>query len=197
MSRTAARRTVAIVVLGLWLAGLGAVARRELFRPHLEQLAEAALRVNQATSFFGVSRDSELVGYSSSVVDTTPTAIIVTDYLVTEIGGPRPRSTSRAKITLTRTMKLRDFESSVQSNSVNIHANGTVLGDTALSYSGSSGGKPAVARIIHLDGSVLLPQLVPLAIALTARPEVGRRYSIPVFDPSRQEVVTVESSIKA
>ncbi|HEY6220018.1 MAG TPA: hypothetical protein VIV65_08165 [Gemmatimonadaceae bacterium] len=197
MSRTAARRTVAIVVLGLWLAGLGAIARRELFRPHLEQLAEAALRVNQATSFFGVRRDSELVGYSSSVVDTTPTSIIVTDYLVTELGGPRPRSTSRAKITLSRTFKLREFESSVQSNSVNIHANGTVFGDTMLTYSVSSGGKPATTRSVHLDGTVLVPQLVPLAVALTAAPAVGNRYVFPVFDPSRQEVIQVESTIKA
>jgi hypothetical protein len=191
------RRGVAIGVLTLWIAGLGYLARRELFRPHIEQLAEAALRVNQATTFFAVSRDSGLVGYSSSVIDTTPTSIIVTDYLVTEISGPKPRSTSRAKITLTRTLKLRDFESSVQSNSVNIHANGLVLGDTALSYSVSSGGKPAVSRTIPLDGAVLLPQLVPLAIALTTRPEIGRSYSFPVFDPSRQDVVQVESAIHA
>src|SRR4051812_28979389 len=173
------------------------MARRELFRPHLERLAEAALRVNQATTFFAVSRDSGLVGYSSSVIDTTPSTFTVTDYLVTEIGGPRPRSTSRAKITLTRTLKLREFESSVQSNSVNIHASGKVFGDTALTYSVSSGGKPAVTRTIALDGVVLLPQLVPLAIALTTRPEIGRSYSFPVFDPSRQEVVKVESTIRA
>src|SRR4051794_25841599 len=91
------RRWMAFGVIGLWLAGLGMLARRELFRPHLERLAEAALRVNQATTFFGVSRDSGLVGYASSVIDTTTTAIIITDYLVTEISGPRPRSTSRAK----------------------------------------------------------------------------------------------------
>jgi len=189
---------MAIGVLALWVAGLAYMARRELFRPHLERLAEAGLRVNQSTAFYTVTRDSSgRVGYSSSVIDTTPSSITVTDYLVTEISGPRPRSTSRAKITLTRTMKLREFESSVQSNSVNIHANGTVLGDTALAYSVSSGGKPAVSRTIRLDGAVLLPQLVPLAIALTARPEVGRRYSIPIFDPSRQEVVTIESTIRA
>src|SRR5436305_9146403 len=118
--RAVSRKWLALGVVALWLAGLGMLARRELFRPHLERLAEAALRVNQATTFFGVSRDAQLVGYASSVIDTTPSSITVTDYLVTEMGGPRPRSTSRAKITLTRTLKLRDFESSVISNSVDI-----------------------------------------------------------------------------
>jgi hypothetical protein len=188
---------MAVGVIALWLAGLGLLARRELFRPHLERLAEAALRVNQATTFFGVSRDSGLVGYASSVIDTTPTSITITDYLVTEISGPRPRSTSRAKITLTRTLKLREFESSVLSNSVDIRASGKVLGDTALVFSVASGTKPPTVRTIPLDGVVLLPQLVPLAIALTTRPEIGRDYAFPVFDPSRQEVVQVRSTIRA
>jgi hypothetical protein len=191
------RRWVAVGVIVLWLAGLGMLARRELFRPHLERLAEAALRVNQATTFFGVSRDSGLVGYASSVVDTTPSSIIITDYLVTEISGPRPRSTSRAKITLTRTLKLREFESSVLSNSVDIRTKGRVLGDTALLFSVTSGTNPPTIRTIPLDGIVLLPQLVPLAIALTTRPTVGKEYSFPVFDPSRQEVVQVRSAIRA
>jgi hypothetical protein len=195
--RTVSRRWIALGIVALWLAGLGMLARRELFRPHLERLAEAALRVNQATTFFGVSRDSGLVGYASSVIDTTPGAIIITNYLVTEISGPRPRSTSRAKITLTRTLKLREFESSVLSNSVDIRARGKVLGDTALLFSVASGTNAPSVRTIPLDGIVLLPQLVPLAIALTTRPTIGREYNFPVFDPSQQQVVEVRSAIRA
>ncbi len=195
--RRSGRRLTAIAVLTLWVAGLGVLAHRQLFRPHLEQLAEAALRVNQATVFFGVSRDSGLVGYASSIIDTTTTSITITDYLVTEISGPRPRSTSRAKITLTRTLKLREFESSVLSNSVDIRTSGTVFGDTAMTYTVTSGTKPPTERTIKLDGVVLLPQLVPLAIALTKPPAVGETYTFPVFDPARQEVVLVRSTIQA
>lgn len=191
------RVLIAIAVLALWAAGLGLLARREFFRPRLERLAEAALRVNQATTYFGVSRDSGLVGYASSIIDTTTSSITITDYFVTEISGPRPRSTSRAKITLTRTLKLREFESSVLSNSVDIRTMGKVLGDTAMTFSVTSGDKPASVRTIKLDGIVLLPQLVPLAIALTKQPAVGRDYAFPVFDPARQEVVEVRSTIRA
>lgn len=196
-SRSSRRRLTAVAVLVLWGVGLGLLGRREFFRPHLERLAEAALRVNQATTFFGVSRDSGLVGYASSVIDTTPSSIIITDYLVTEISGPRPRSTSRAKIILTRTLKLREFEASVLSNSVDIRTSGKVVGDTAMTFSVGSGDKPPTVRTIKLDGIVLLPQLVPLAIALTKQPAVGKNYSFPVFDPARQEVVLVSSTIRA
>jgi hypothetical protein len=195
--RASRRRFVAVGVLVLWVVGLGVLAHRQLFRPHLEQLAEAALRVNPATVFFGVSRDSGLVGYASSIIDTATASITITDYLVTEISGPRPRSTSRAKITLTRTLKLREFESSVLSNSVDIRATGRVSGDTTLTYSVTSGDKPPTVRTIKLDGVVLLPQLVPLAIALTRPPAVGQHYTFPVFDPARQEVVLVRSTIEA
>jgi ribosomal protein S10 len=188
---------MAVGVIALWLAGLGVLTRRELFRPHLERLAEAALRVNQATTYFAVTRDSELVGYSSSIIDTTTTSITITDYLVTEISGPRPRSTSRAKITLTRTLRVREFESSIQTTSVDIRATGRVLGDTAMAFTLTSGGKPSVTQTIPLDGMVLLPQLVPLAIALTEPPRVGRSYTFPVFDPARQAVVQVRSVIRA
>lgn len=191
------RRWAAIGVIALWVAGLGVLTRRELFRPHLERLAEAALRVNQFSTFFGVTRDTQLVGYASSIIDTTPSSITITDYLVTETGGPRPRSTSRAKITLTRTLKLRQFESSVQSSSVDIRTTGRVVGDTALVFSVTSGNSPTTSRTIPLDGVVLLPRVVPLAIALTTPPEVGGTYVFPVFNPSSQQVVQVRSKILA
>lgn len=191
------RRAIAISVLVLWGAGLAVLARREFFRPHLERLAEAGMRVNQATTFFAVSRDSGQVGYASSVIDTTEREIIITDYLVTEISGPRPRSTSRAKITLSRTLRLKEFESSVLSNTVNLSTKGMVRGDTALTLTVTSGDGPPTVRTIKLDGVILIPQLVPLAIALTTPPAIGKDYTFPVFDPARQEVVPVTSTIRA
>jgi hypothetical protein len=184
-------------VLTLWAVGLGMLARQELFRPHLERLTEAGLRVNQSTAFFGVSRENGLVGYASSVIDTTASEIIKTDYLVTEIPGERrPRSTTRAKIKLSRTFRLKDFESSIITSSLNIKTTGTIAGDSMI-FSLSSNDKPPTLRTIKLDGPVLLPQLVPLAIALTDRPSVGKKYTFPVFDPSRQAVVQVKSTVHA
>jgi hypothetical protein len=61
----------------------------------------------------------------------------------------------------------------------------------------TSGEGPPTVRTIKLDGVVLIPQLVPLAIALTTPPAVGKEYTFPVFDPARQEVAQVRSTIRA
>ena len=187
---------LAVGVIALWVVGLGMLARQEFFRPHLERLAEAGLRINQSTAFFAVSRSNGLVGYASSIIDTTQNEILITNYLVTEIAGPRPRSTTRAKIRLTRTFRLKDFESSIITNSLNIKTTGRIDGDSMI-FSLSSNDKPPTVRTIRLDGPILLPQLVPLAIALTQRPKVGKEYTFPVFDPSRQSVVQVKSTVHA
>lgn len=194
--RVSRRRLISIGILALWVAGLGVLAQREFFRPHLDRLTEAGLRINQSTAFFTVTRDSVPVGYSSSVIDTTTTEIIITDYLVTEISGPRPRSTTRAKIRLSRTFRLKEFESSIITNSLNIKTTGKIEGDSMI-FSLSSNDKPPTVRTIRLDGPILLPHLVPLAIALTDPPTVGKQYTFPVFDPSRQSVVQVKSTVQA
>ena len=83
-------------VLLLWVAGLGFLAQRELFRPRLERLAEAGLRINQYTSFFALrARNNELVGYASSIVDTTPTEITIHDEMIREL-SVRRRASKRA-----------------------------------------------------------------------------------------------------
>jgi len=50
---------------------------------------------------------------------------------------------------------------------------------------------------VQLDGPILLPTLVPLAVALGERPEKGARISLPVFDPialaPRQMHVTIDA----
>src|SRR5687768_726018 len=99
--RSSRRVFVAIGVLLLWGAGLGLLARRELFRPRLDRLTEAGLRINQYTSFFALRENGHLVGYASSVVDTTTTEITITDIMIREL-NIRRRASKRAKIRLTR-----------------------------------------------------------------------------------------------
>lgn len=188
------RGLVAIGVLLLWVAGLGLLARRELFRPRLDQLAEAGLRINQYTSFFALRENNQLVGYGSSIVDTTTTEITITDFMVRETSIRRPRSSKRAKMHLTRTFRLKDFETAVSTATVNVKTTGKIQGDS-LVFTISSNDKPPTSSTIKLDGPLLLPPLVPLAIALMDEPTVGKKYTFPVFDPFTQSVVQVKSEI--
>jgi hypothetical protein len=189
------RALVAIGVLLLWLVGLGFLARQELFRPRLERLAEAGLRVDQYTSFYGLRESGQLVGYASSIVDTTPTEISITEFMVRELSVRRPRWSRQARIRLTRTFRIKDFTSSVRTATVNLRTTGRVEGDSMI-VSVSIGGQPPTTSVIKLHGAVLLPELVPFAVALMNEPVVGRKYTLPVFDPARQAIVDVKSTIQ-
>lgn len=193
--RPSGRGFIAIGVLLLWVAGLGFLARRELFRPRLERLAEAGLRINQYTSFFALrDRNDALVGYGSSVVDTTTTEITISDLMIREL-TIRRRASKRARIRLTRTFKLKDFESQLVTEAVNIKTTGRVEGDSLI-YTVTTNDRPPTSGSIKLDGPVLLPNLVPHAIALMDEPRVGRKYTLPVFDPARQAIVQVNAEIQ-
>lgn len=186
---------VAIGVLLLWAVGLGFLVRREFFRPRMDILTEAGLRINAYTSFFALRQNGNLVGYGSSVVDTTTSEITITDLMIRETSIRRPRASKRSRIHLTRTFRMKDFESQIVTSTVNLRTTGKIEGDS-LVFTLTSGDKPPTTSTIRLDGPILVPQLVPLAIALTSEPAVGRKYSFPVFDPSTQSVVQVKARIE-
>jgi hypothetical protein len=186
---------LAIVVVVLWLGGLGFLANRELFRPRLDRLTEAGLRINQYTSFFALhAPNNELVGYASSIVDTTTTEITITDQMIREL-SVRRRASKSARTHLTRTFKLKDFEWRVNTGTLDMRSTGRVEGDSLI-YSVQSNQNPPKTGVIKLDGPILVPNLVPHAIALMNDPQVGRKYTLPVFDPSRQAIVQVKSEIQ-
>jgi hypothetical protein len=59
-----------------------------------------------------------------------------------------------------------------------------VLNDTLLMLMLATGSDtPVDTQRIKLSGPILLPTLVPLAIALGEQPKVGTKYKLPVFDP--------------
>jgi hypothetical protein len=172
-------------VIGLWVGGLALLARKELFRPHMEKLREAGMSVSPGASYFAVMQQGEQIGFASSTVDTTDGGISVHDYLVADlpIGGELHRATARSEVELTRALRVSQFRMQVDAGLVPIDASGQVLGDTLLIVIVRSVTTPADTHRVRLDGPVLLPTLVPLAVALGDRPEKGARISLPVFDP--------------
>jgi hypothetical protein len=199
-ARLGRRGLIGIGVLALWLAGLGLLLQRELFRPHTEALAEAGLRVTPSATFFAVLQKGAQIGFASSTIDTTDGGISVVDYLVADlpVGGRLHRASARTTVHLTRALRVSTFKVNVDADLSPINASGTVLGDTLLQLvvEGQKGQKPDTQRI-HLGGPVLLPTLVPLAIALGERPKKGATYTLPIFDPLTMTAHDVRVSVDA
>ena len=192
------RGAIAIGILVLWAAGLALLARRELFRPHSEQLAEAAMRVNPGVVYFAVMRGGEQIGFASSTIDTTSKDISAADYMVADlpVGGEVNRAEARTLVSLSRSLRVDSFTVSLETDSIPFAARGRMLGDSVLLLSTGDIEHPDSSRV-RLQGPVLLPTLLPLAVMLGDRPKVGRTTTIGVFDPVEQAPKNVKVEIVA
>lgn len=179
------RTALGVGVLALWIAGLGVLVRRELFRPQVERLAEAGMRVTPGVQYYAVLQGSRQIGFASTTIDTTDGGITVVDYLVADlpIAGRIHRASARSSTELSRALRVKDFTLDVDADLAPIRVSGRVVGDTMVLAIGGARGQQVDTQRIALAGPVLLPTLVPLAVALGEQPKVGDSFTLPVFDP--------------
>ena len=186
-SRRRSRTVVAVAVLVAWGVGLGLLARRELFASHADRLAEAAMRLNPGATFYVVEQQGKQIGFASNTIDTVQNGIDVTDYYVADFStGTRPhRETTRSVTRLSRALALRSFDLLAESPGSAVHIGGRTDGDSAvvLARSDSAAGIRADSQRVAVLGPVLLPSIVPLALALGDTPKIGRKYSFRMFVP--------------
>ena len=186
MRRWSRRGAVGSAVLVLWLAGLAVFARRELSRDGARSLAEAGMLVVPGAAFYSVERGGSQIGFASSTIDTTANGVRVDDYFIADlpVGGKLHRATASSRVLLSRALALRNFAVEIVSEAGPIRVNGRTDGDSAIVFAIASGDEPADTQRVATKGPVLLPTLVPLAVALGSTPKVGKRYTIPIFDPT-------------
>jgi len=199
MTKSRRRTLIAGGVLALWIAGLGVLVHRELFRPPIERLAEAGMRVTPGAQYYAVLQNGRQIGFASSTVDTTEGGITVVDYLVADlpIAGKVHRASARSSARLSRALRVQNFTLDVDADLAPIRASGTVANDTMVLVVGGMRGAAVDTQRIALDGPVLLPTLVPLAVALGEEPKVGEAYTLPVFDPVTMAPRDVKISVAA
>jgi hypothetical protein len=200
MKNTSKRRaTLASVVIGLWLGGLAFLGKKELFRPHMDKLADAGLRVAPGASYFAVLQQGQQIGFASSTIDTTDGGISVHDYLVADVpvAGQTHRATARTEVNLTRKLRVTQFKMQIDAGLVPLDASGQMVGDTLLLLVVRSSPAQADTHHIHLSGPVLLPTLLPLAVTLGDRPKAGGKLTLPMFDPIAMAQRNVRIAVQA
>jgi hypothetical protein len=186
-------------IIVAWIAGLAVLIRREYFRPQVERLAEAAKRVAPGAVYYGVMQGERQVGFASSILDTTGSSITQRDYFVADVpvGGQARRASGRMNVTLSRGLRMTDFDLELNTEGAPFHATGRVQHDTVLVLSiGSGTAKPDSQRVL-LTGPILLPTIVPLALALSEPPKVGKHYVLPVFNPASMAATDVGFDVQA
>jgi hypothetical protein len=193
------RAVVGGAIIVAWLAGVVLLIQREYFRPQFEKLTEAGMRIAPGVVFYGVMQGDKQVGFASSTIDTAQTSLTVTDYFVADIpiGGKARRATARSNVTLSRALRVKQFDLSFESEGAPIQATGHVEGDSVLKLQLTSNGSKGAPQRIQLNGPILLPTLVPLALALGESPKVGKQYTLPIFDPTTMTPKEVTLDVRA
>ncbi len=193
------RGIAAAVILLLWGGGIGALAQRELFKGQTETFAELALRVQPETFYYLVEQGGQVVGYASSSIDTTRRAFLVRDEMAADmnVGGTTHRIIAASRVRLTRGFALSDFDVTVSADSAPLRIVGRADGDSAVEFTVTGPSNDPTPQRMAVRGPILLPTLVPLAVTLGAEPKVGRKASVPVFDPNTMATRNVSMEIKA
>ena len=194
-----ARGFVAAAILAAWGAGLAVFAQRELNRSPRERLAEAAARVAPGATYFAVERAGKHVGFASTTIDTIPGGLQATDYFVADVdsAGVVRRASAQSVVRLSRGLALRDFTVSFGTGGEPTVASGRTEGDTLLEYTLRAPGRAPATTRVRLDAPLLLPTLVPLAMALGDPPEVGSSRTIVTFDPLTMTVAPIGVTVRA
>ena len=179
------RGAVAVTVLLAWGIGFGVFIRRETKNAPAQRLAEAALRVSPGAVYYRVEKDGKQIGFASSTIDTTRGGLMISDYLAADlaVGGSDHRATATSDVRLSRTLSLTDFKLTFESDSAPISISGQTAGDSTLKVVVAHDESAADTQHVRLTGSVILPTVVPIAIALGEVPKVGKSYSLSSFDP--------------
>ena len=180
---------LATLILAAWAAGVALLVHREYFKPSALRLEEAALRVGPGAEFYAISMGDGPIGYASSTVDTTPDGVRVRDLTVVDIDalGQVQRTQIATEIRLTRDLRLRGFDGSLDAPGAAFRAGGRVEGDSVLAVTLDAGGsRPQIARV-SLKHPIVMSALLPLQLAFGHRLAPGREYSVRLFDPMLME----------
>lgn len=180
------RESIGAGIIFLWLVGLAMLARREMFVGEPEQMTEAALLVVPGSAYYEVMNGDKRVGWASSSIDTSVTGISVSDVLVIDPpdSGASDRLAARARVALTPGLRLTGFTFELGGDHGPYRVSGKMSQDTLLELITNAGKARPDTASVTVRRSVFWPTTVPLALALAARPKVGRVYKYPIYDPT-------------
>jgi hypothetical protein len=174
-----------MAVLVAWAGGLLLFMNRERHNAPAQRMAEAALRVSPGAAYYRVEKDGRQIGFASSTIDTTRGGLAIRDYLTADlpVGGTEHRATVTSDVRLSRALAMTDFQLSFEADGAPIAVSGRAVADSALQVVVAHDETTADTLHVRLTHAVVLPTMIPIAIALAEQPDVGRTYTLSSFDP--------------
>ena len=195
------RRTVAVAILAVWVAGLVYLYFRTTNRTPGEALAEAGLHVSPATYYYTLEQGGKQVGAASSAIDTTSSRVVATDFVRGEIpvGGEVLRLEARSEARYTRGLRLRDFVIRADGDLTPFMLRGAIQEgeDKTLRFTLENRGEKPITTEAVVSSPAFTPTMAPLPLMLGRNPKVGDTVRIALYDPMSRTVKETTMRIQA
>jgi hypothetical protein len=162
-------------------------------------MTEAALLVVPGTAYYEVMNGDARVGWASSSIDTSVSGISVRDVMVIDPpdSSATHRFAARARVALTPGLRLTGFTFELGGNRTPYRVTGKMSQDTVLELITTVGKMSPDSERVSVRRAVFWPTTVPLALALAARPKVGRSYKYSIYDPTTGTPEEVQLAVGA
>ncbi len=192
------RKHVAGATVVVWLLALGWLVQRSYLRPVSAVLAETTLRVPPGATYFAIQGGSNQIGFGASQLDTLRDTIRLQDLTVLHlpVSGRMQRVESRTSTSLSRTLQLREFETTVRAEDGRFVARGTLSNDSTLAVELETVEEARTVQI-KIRRPLVLPALVPLHVAFVDPAALNKQYSLQLFDPVLMTVRDVDFTVTA
>ncbi len=182
------RRFLAVAVVLAWVSALGWLVQREYFPRASAEVRDVPTNFPPSAAFYAMwSRDRQ-IGIVSTTADTVDDGIriVARQDLDLPLGEGTLRAIFSSNGLYTQDLRLRTFSSRLSGETGGYFLEGSVEGDSLLllALTVPPATEPDRYRLA-LPGAILLPEAVPLSVALSAPMTIGREEDLHVFDPVR------------
>lgn len=195
------RKTIAIVLIAVWVAALGLLYRRNSMRTPEQALVEVGMRVSPATYYYMLRQGERQVGAASSSVDTSKTRVIATDFVRGEIpvGDDVLKIEARSQARFTRGMRLRDFTVRAVGDLAPFTMRGVMQEgeEKTLRVTVEPRGQRSMTTESIALQPIFVPTMSPLPLMLSREPGIGDSARVSLYDPVARKLHEVTLRIEA
>ena len=195
------RKAIGLIVILVWVAGLGFLYNRTTHRTLDQQLTEVGMRVSPETFYYTLEQAGRQVGVASSAIDTSKTRVTASDLVRGRfpVGNDTLRLEARSEARFTRGMRLRDFIIRADGDLTPFLVRGVMQEgeEKTLRVTTEPRGERAITQEAIAEAPVFIPTVAPLPLMLTRSPKIGDSVRVAMFDPVSRGLRTVTLQIEA
>jgi hypothetical protein len=190
-----------MIVILVWVAGLGLLYRRSANRTLEQQLTEVGMRVSPETFYYSLEQNGHPVGVASSALDTSKTRVIAADLVRGRfpVGKDTLRIEAKSEARFTRGMRLRDFTLRADGDITPFQLRGVMQEgeDKTFRLTTETKGEKPITQEAVAEAPVFVPTIAPLPLMLRRTPKIGDSVRVSMFDPMSRVLKTTTMRIRA